>query len=294
MSEQPQTDSDRATRNAILATRDFVQGSKSTLPFQSNKEELGITVETFYAPLPSGGLLYPPEHPLHNLDSAEIKAMTAKEENILMSRALIRKGTVINELIKSSLINKSINVMSLLSGDRMALMFAIRAKGYGDTFEQKMTCPDCTEHQEEIYAISGFKLKELDLEKLNQVTPGENLFSFKLPVSEQIVVFKFLNGNDEEVILQTIEAKKKKGIQNEEVVTTRLLQQIVAIGEKTDKAFIAKFIQNMPARDSRALRTHMEENEPGMDTSKEFTCNNCGFQGDLTPPLGASFLWPDK
>jgi hypothetical protein len=94
--------------------------------------------------------------------------------------------------------------------------------------------------------------------------------------------------------LQTIEAKKKKGIQNEEVVTTRLLQQIVAIGEKTDKAFIAKFIQNMPARDSRALRTHMEENEPGMDTSKEFTCNNCGFQGDLTPPLGASFLWPDK
>jgi hypothetical protein len=137
MSEQPQTDSDRATRNAILATRDFVQGSKSTLPFQSNKEELGITVETFYAPLPSGGLLYPPEHPLHNLDSAEIKAMTAKEENILMSRALIRKGTVINELIKSSLINKSINVMSLLSGDRMALMFAIRAKGYGDTFEQK-------------------------------------------------------------------------------------------------------------------------------------------------------------
>lgn len=293
MSEQLQTDADRATRNAILATKDFVQG-KAAFPSQPQKDELGITVETFFAPLPSGGLIYPPGHPLNNADSAEIKAMTAKEENILMSRALIRKGTVINELIKSSLIDKSINVMTMLSGDRMALMFAIRAKGYGDTFEQKMTCPDCSEHQEETYAISEFALKELDLQKVNQVSPGENLFSFELPVTKQKVVFKFLNGSDEEMILQTIEAKKKKGIQNEEAVTTRLLQQIVAIGDKSDRAFIAKFIQNMPAMDSRALRTHMEENEPGMDTSKEFVCNNCGFQGDLTPPLGASFLWPDK
>lgn len=296
LSQEPETqDSDRETKNAIFSTKEAIEKIKAgNTALPGRREELGITVQTVQAPIPSGGLVYPQDHPLFQLDEVEIKTMTAKEENILMSKALIRRGTVINELLKSSIIDKKVDVLTLLSGDRMALVFAIRAQGYGDEFEQKMTCPECENSQEEIYLISDFKIKELDLEKVKQVEHGENLFAFTLPTTQKEVWFKFLTGKDEESILQAVETRKKKGMQNDESVTTRLMHSIVAIDGKTDKSFITLFIQNMPAKDSRALRTHIEENEPGINTAKEFICNNCGFSGDMTPPMGVSFLWPGK
>lgn len=295
---QESTEEERAAKNAIFATRDAVAKIKAEqagmLPSTVPNPELGITVQTINAILPSSGLAYVQGHPLHGKDEVEVKTMTAKEENILMSKSLIKKGTVINELLKSSLINKDIDVLSLLSGDRMALVFAIRAAGYGDDFEQKMTCPECEHSQDETYLVSEFKIKDLDLEKVKQVEPGENLFSFTLPVLKKEVWFKFLTGKDEESILQAVEAKKKKGLQNDESVTTRLFHSIVAVDGKTDKNFINKIVQNLPAKDSRALMNHIEENEPGIDTKRDFTCNNCDFQGELTPPMGVSFLWPGK
>lgn len=297
MSELEQTDQDRIIRNEILKTKNLVQEIKSGQGLPTSplaKPDNGIHIEIVSAILPSLGLVYPPEHPLHNKDSIEIKAMTAKEENILMSKSLIKRGTVINELLKSCIMDKSVDVLSLLSGDRMALVFAIRAKGYGDDFVQKMTCPECEASQDETYLISEFKTKDLDLEKVVQVMPGENIFSFKLPVLQKEVYFKFLTGKDEESIIKAMDAKKKNGFQNDESVTTRLLHNIVAIDEKTDRNYISSIVQNLPAKDSRALRSHIEENEPGIDTSKEFICNSCGYQGDMTPPMGVSFLWPSK
>ena len=85
-------------------------------------EELGYEIPTDAVPLPSAGIIYPLGHPLHNAQSVEYTAMTAREEDILMSSALIKRGTVISELIKSSLVNKSIDVRTLLSGDQQALM----------------------------------------------------------------------------------------------------------------------------------------------------------------------------
>ena len=48
--------------------------------------------------LPSGGRIYPKESPL-SLGKVEIKYMTAKEEDILTSQNLIKKGVVIDRLL---------------------------------------------------------------------------------------------------------------------------------------------------------------------------------------------------
>jgi len=283
---------DRSVRNAIFAAREAVEKSKhqSPLPVQ---QELGIEVISSFAPLPTKGLVYPEDHPLHGKEDIEFKEMTAKEENILMSRALIRKGTVVNELMRSSVLDKNIDLLSLLSGDRMSLLFAIRAIGISDDFSVVVTCPRCENTQEETYQISNFKTKDLDPTELEQVQPYQNLFKFILPRSKKEVLFKFLTGRDEEEIVQIVEAKKKKGIQNEEAVTTKLLFNIVELDGKKDRSFIAKFIQNMPATDSRALRNFIDKHEPGIDTTQKFVCKNCDHEEDMTPPLGVTFLWPD-
>ena len=67
--------------------------------------------------LPSKGLLYPKESPLSS-GEIEIKYMTAREEDILTSANLIKKGIVIDKLLESLIVNKQIKVDELLFWDK--------------------------------------------------------------------------------------------------------------------------------------------------------------------------------
>ena len=57
--------------------------------------------------LPSEGRLYPNDHPLKD-GKIEIKYMTAKEEDILTSTNLIKKGIVIDKLLDSLILTKNV------------------------------------------------------------------------------------------------------------------------------------------------------------------------------------------
>lgn len=283
----------RNLRNSIFAAQQAAEGAgPNTLSREEYaKQELGLDIPIGAVPLPSAGKLYPSAHPLHNKDRVEFRAMTAREEDILMSRAFIKKGTVITELIKSCLLNKDINVNSMVSGDRNALMVAIRVSGYGAEYEPTLACPKC-----EVQNTLKCDLAELPLKSLTltPVTPFSNHYTFKLPVTGKTVGFKFLTGEEEEEIIKNLEAKKKKGIQNENLVTTRLLSSIIEIDGVQDRTSIAKFIQFMPAKDSLSLRKYIDQNEPGVDMTIEFQCQNCEHVADIQMPMGPTFFWPQS
>ena len=57
--------------------------------------------------LPSEGKLYPEGHPLKD-GKIEIKYMTAKEEDILTSQNLIKKGVVIDRLLDSLILTNGV------------------------------------------------------------------------------------------------------------------------------------------------------------------------------------------
>ena len=59
--------------------------------------------------LPSEGKLYPEGHPCKD-GKIEIKYMTAKEEDILTSANLIKKGLVIDRLLSSLVVTKGVNL----------------------------------------------------------------------------------------------------------------------------------------------------------------------------------------
>ena len=134
----------RNLRNAIFAAQ---QASATAVPGISREEyakkELGMEIPIDAVPLPSAGKVYPGTHTLHGAEQIEYRAMTAKDEDILMSRALIKKGTVITELLRSCLIDPNIDINSLLSGDRNALMIAVRISGYGREYNPIFQCPSC-------------------------------------------------------------------------------------------------------------------------------------------------------
>ncbi len=93
---------------------------------QKQPGDAGYVPPAELAPLPSRGVLYPVDSALHGLECVEIKAMTTRDEDILTSRALLKQGKAIDALLQSCLLNKSFNSSFLLSGDRNAILVAIR------------------------------------------------------------------------------------------------------------------------------------------------------------------------
>jgi len=63
--------------------------------------------------LPSQGLTYPDGHPLSK-GTVEIKYMTAREEDILSSQNLIKKGIVLDKLFESVVVEPGLDVNDIL------------------------------------------------------------------------------------------------------------------------------------------------------------------------------------
>ncbi len=254
------------------------------------KDDFGLDIPTELVPLPSCGKVYGPDSPLHGKEAVEIRPMTAREEDILTSRALIKKGTVITELIKSCLVDKSIDPDKLVSGDRNAIMTSLRITGYGSDYSVDVECPNCTEKSKQCFDLTQLPLKMLDQDPVNT---GENLFTFTLPFTKKVIKYKFLDGSDENQITKLQERSKKSGTKNSSAITLRYRFQIQAVGDITDKTKIQMFIRNMPAKDSRALRKHIDGIEPGIEMKAWMECPHCGEDSEVRMPLGASFFWPD-
>lgn len=241
-------------------------------------------------PLPSQGKVYNPNSKLYNAKTVAIKAMTAKEEDILTSRALIREGTVVDELIRACLIDKSINVNDLIIGDKNALMISIRITGYGSDYHVNAGCTACGANNKLTVDLSSLEIKTLDIEPVKE---GENLFKYVLPVTKKEVFFKFLCGKDEKEI-EDLEAFQSKNFDTKitNSVTNFLFKAIQSIEGVTDKNKIKKFVENMPAYDSKSLRAFIDKNEPSVLMEHKFSCQSCNAENTAKLPVTIDFFWP--
>jgi hypothetical protein len=255
------------------------------------KSDFGFEIPVETVPLPSCGLVYDVNSPIHGRETIDIKAMTAKEEDILTSKAFLKKGTVITELIRSCVVERGVDPRDLLTGDRNALMVAIRATGYGAEYDTELDCDECGARTMRQFNLGLLPIKKL---QISPSSPGENIFDFVLPVTKKTVKFRFLTGRDEEEILATSEKQKKAGMTNDTSVTTNLLYSIVSIDGIGERSKIAQFVRMMPAKDSLALRNYIRENEPGIEMKQSTACGSCGHEEEVNMPLGASFLWPSS
>ena len=285
---------DREQRNAVFSSMGQLPSGvdprmPTTTAADKVKAEFGLDIPVELVPLPSSGRVYPPGTPLHNLESLEIKPMTAREEDILTSRALLKKGTVVTELIKSCLVDRSINPYEMLGGDRNALMVAIRITGYGPEYKAEVECSECSTKTQHDFNLAELPIRRLGIEP---ASPGMNLFQFQLPFSKKVVKFKFLTGKDEEEMMHMAEKQKKLGLGGDTSVTTNLMHAIVSVDGVEDRMKINNFIKHMPARDSLALRNFIRDNEPGVIMKQETVCSACGHTGEVNMPLGVTFLWP--
>ncbi len=231
--------------------------------------------------LPSKGLLYPEGSPLSS-GKIEIKYMTAREEDILTSANLIKQGVVVEKLLESLIIDKSIKIDDLLIGDKNSILIASRILAYGKEYEVE---------------IGGRKidvdlttLKDIELDE-SIVTNGVNEFEFELPATKRKLTFKLLTSGDEKSIEQEVKGYQKiDGIGYE--LTTRLKHQIISVDGDTKRATINSFVDNeFLSRDSIAFRSHVADIMPDVDMTSTYTDNE-GNEKEFTVPMTVTFLWP--
>ena len=231
--------------------------------------------------LPSKGLLYPKDSPLSS-GKIEIKYMTAREEDILTSANLIKQGVVVEKLLESLIVDKSIKVDDLLIGDKNAILIASRVLAYGKEYEVEI------EGQKVVVDLTKLKDKLLD-ESI--ASDGVNEFEFELPATKRKLTFRLLTSGDEKTIDEEVKGYEKlHGIGYE--LTTRLKQQIVSVDGDTKRASINSFVDNeFLSRDSIAFRSYVSEIMPDVDMTSTFTDAD-GNEKEFTVPMTVTFLWP--
>ena len=235
--------------------------------------------------LPSEGKLYPKDSPLSE-GKIEIKYMTAKEEDILTSQNLIKKGLAIDTLLQSLIVDKDIHLDDMILGDKNAVMVAARILAYGPEYTCQVTNPNTSETIEHTFNLADCPFKKLP----NDIT--ENKFKITLPISKKEIEYKILTGKDEKNIEKELNAQKKIGSGITPELTTRLRYLIISIDGDNSQSAINNFVQNMLARDSLAFRNALSEIQCDIELKQSIEVG--GDVVDVDIPLTTEFFWPQS
>lgn len=262
-------------------------------PQPAPSQSLSFVTPTEFVDLPSKGTFYPEGHPLHNVESVEIKFMTAKEEDILTSPSLLKSGKCLDRLLKSVLIDKTINPESLLSTDRNAILVATRITGYGSSYESSYICKHCGTRNEHAFDLTEIDIINPENDLLDEygVKIVDGLYEFEIPRLQAVVSIKPIIHEDEIKIAKASDKKVELGLA--ETATTDLLRQlIVKVAGSDDRTLINQLVENMPALDSRHIRKIYSKIVPKISIENNVTCEACGRESRLEVPFDTDFFWP--
>tara|TARA_R110000824_G_scaffold204310_1_gene388991 strand:- start:719 stop:1558 length:840 start_codon:yes stop_codon:yes gene_type:complete len=262
---------------------------------QSGDGPLSFSTPTEFVELPSEGAFYGEGHPLQGETHIEIRHMTAKDEDILSSRSLLKQGVAIDRLLKNIIVNKKITTEEIYVGDKNAILVAARISGYGEEYQTKVVCPSCVTHQEAEFDLSLQQIYTGDDFKDFNITPtGDGTFMVGLPALGLDVEVRLLTGKEESYLLKLSENKKKKKLP-EATTTDQFKIMIVSVQGKTDSKSISGLVENMPAKDSRYLRSAYDCICPNVDLKQHFICSTCGYETEeLEVPFTTDFFWPKR
>ena len=247
---------------------------------------------TEFVELPSKGRFYPEGHPLHNAESVEIRFMTAKDEDILTSKSLLRKGIAIDRLLQNIINDKNVKIADLLVGDKNALVVAARVSGYGADYKTRVQCPACAKSVQFEFDLDEAELNHgEDFSDEYDAEERDGLFYVTLPKTKAEVGIRLLTSADEKAIVKSMEKRTKNNLPDSNV-TDQCRYLIQSVNGDSDRQAVNTLIANMPALDSKYLREFYSKSAPNIDLSQTFDCENCGYEQEMEVPFTTDFFWP--
>jgi len=232
--------------------------------------------------LPSQGLFYK-----HGISEVNVEYMTSKDEDLLTTPSLIENGTVLDILLRRKIKTKGINADELLAGDRNAIILFLRSSSYGSTYTVQVPDP-----RTNVVFKTDVDLLKLRYKKVKETPDAEGFFSIKLPMRKKTVKFKLLTAGEETMLFNQAEAHKEAfGQDFSEFSTLKLKSHVVSIEGKTDRSYIGKFIDAMPALDALTIRRKIIDVSPDVDMEYEFKTKD-GYKFKAQLSVGIDFFFP--
>lgn len=254
---------------------------------------MSFVVATEVVKLPSRGKYYTEESTLFEISEIEIKHMTAKEEDLLLNEEYIRKGTVLDRLLESIIVNKDIKVQDLIADDKYALLTSARITSYGPQLILDTVCSAC-----------GSKIEfEFDLKKMLDAEPVQNipdsvtetedgLFEFSIDTKDLTVGIKIMTLAEVEYISQQAEKRKELGIKGSETVD--FLNMVVEhVDGYSDRSVLSQLFEVLPLKDIRKIRKVYNLVSPTLNKKQTQECKNCGHSNEREVPFSLGWFWPD-
>ena len=260
-------------------------------PKISNPFGIDLVAATEVVDLPSAGRFYEEGSSLYGVAQVEIKHMTAREEDILANPQFIQDGSIFDRLLKSVLVDSSIDPTHFLPSDRTAVMYAARITGYGPEYIIERSCDACGKTVEFTYDVSIQEIKN-DLPEGVTLNQSTNLFEFTLPKTGLSVEARLLTVEDENFLSDQKAKAEKLGIPNNDTVN-KFKRAVVAVNGISDQAALNQLFENMPAIDSRKMRSVLNNISPYLSTSQTVACVSCGTETESEVPFTLGFFWPD-
>ena len=266
------------------------QPEHTETPMQFNP--LNFVTPTEFVELPSGGREYPEDHSLYNQETIEIKFMTAKDEDILTSEALLKKGIALDRFLENIVLDKSIDLDTLLIGDKNAILVSARSSGFGSNYDAQVTCMNCGTKNTVLFNLQNptivGQLSE-EQEIVTRVRAG--VFSTTMPLSKFTIGFRLMNSSDEKILAQEIKKSSEEREQN--LLTGQFKRIIISIEGHEEQKIIDQYVENMPTVDSRHFKMCIKSVTPNIEIKETITCRNCEATREVDVPYGTSFFWPD-
>jgi hypothetical protein len=232
--------------------------------------------------LPSKGLFYK-----NGLSEVKVEYMTSKDEDVLTTASLIDNGTVFDVLLKRKIKTPNVNPDDLLLGDRSAILLFLRSSSYGSNYSVQVTDP-----RTGISFKTEIDLLKLKYKEIKELPDQLGHFTVELPMRKKTVYFRLLTTGEDNIVYKKSEAMKEAyGSEFSEYSTMKLKAHIVSINEKTDRSYIDRFVDAMPALDALTIRKKIMDVSPDVNMDYEFTAKD-GFKFNAKLTMGIDFFFP--
>ncbi len=235
--------------------------------------------------LPSKGWTYP-EGSVLSTGVVKIKYPTGRDQALLSSQALQKRGTMIQQFL-SSLIIQDFKIQDLLISDKNYFMFMARVMTYGKQYSAQVQCSKCSKHTKHDFDLQNTKVKETP--QLFEYDRSTSSFEFKLPISGKTVFFSLNDGKKEKIMENRIRSLKNPNL--EVLIRTAVL--VNQIDGKKQFNDIYAILKDLPSRDTLALRTQVQKFTPDIDINYQVQCSHCYNVQEVQIPLTVDFFWPN-
>jgi len=235
-------------------------------------------------PLPSRGVHY-----TNKISEVNVEYMTSKDEDLLTTPSLIENGSVLDILLKRKIKTPGVNVDEFLSGDRDAIVLFLRTSSYGSNYNVQVPDP-----RTGVPFKTSVDLTRLRYKEVVEQPDERGHFSVFIPMRKKNVLIRLMSGGDETRLLAKAKAiQEAYGQENLEYGTFKLKSSIFAIEGNTDRSYIDRFVDAMPALDAYTIRKKLLDVSPGVDMTYEFTAND-GYKFKALLSVDIDFFFPSN